>query len=250
MKKYCAFILILVSIIGIFAIIIIPSGHEVQELRASYYNYKPKFSATSATSIINRYTVSKMNVKQKASGVNSGEIHYQKAVVKKLKLEKNQEKKRKIKLKRKRELKKKRSARYAVYDYREGKWYKMNGKLQDYLRNLCIKKGILDEFPIILCQIYVESGYQADLVSETNDYGIAQINVCNHEELRKKLGIRNFLNPYESVKCNVYFMGSYFKDYTTSQALSKYNTGRPYNSTEYSRKVMRMYNNGKGVKML
>ena len=139
---------------------------------------------------------------------------------------------------------------YEVYDPTDGEWHHMDFDLQDHLKNLCDENNITEYFPLLLVQLYCESGYKSNLVSSTGDYGIAQINECNHSSLRKQLGVTDFLDPYQSIECNVFYMAQFLKDYPPNQALSKYNTGQAYNSTPYSRKVLGRYNDGQGVRLI
>lgn len=139
---------------------------------------------------------------------------------------------------------------YEIYDPSDDRWYHMEYSLQDYLMDISYEAGIDNYFKLLLTQLYVESNYNSNLISLTGDYGIAQINYCNHENLQESLGITDFLDPYQSLKCNVYFMGEYLKEYGISQALSKYNTGQPYDITPYSEKILKIYNNGYGVRLI
>lgn len=142
------------------------------------------------------------------------------------------------------------NARYEIYDARDGKWHHMDYELQDYLRQLCIDSGIRDKFELMLCQFYIECGYREGVVSSTGDHGMAQINECNFGMLRNELGITDFDDSKQSLKCGVYIMQQFLSEHTDAQALSRYNTGRPYNNTAYSRKVLGIYNNGKGVRRI
>ena len=92
--------------------------------------------------------------------------------------------------------------------------------------------------------MYHESGFQTDIVSGTNDYGLMQINKCNHDWLSKKLGKSNFLDPYTSIEAGVYILSDYLKKYDDVQtALVCYNMGesaiqKGIYSTKYSRGVL------------
>ena len=60
----------------------------------------------------------------------------------------------------------------------------LSKELQDYIRNLCDEYGIPIE--LVIAIIDVESTFRANVVSKTNDYGLMQINKCNHEWLTDK----------------------------------------------------------------
>lgn len=97
----------------------------------------------------------------------------------------------------------------------------------------------------VLAIIETESGGQANLISETEDYGLMQINKCNHTALKKELGINDFLDPTQNVIAGVHILNHY-KDYPRNKRLMAYNMG--YNGmmelwdsgvhrTEYTDKV-------------
>ena len=137
---------------------------------------------------------------------------------------------------------------YELYDYREDRWYHLDPDLQDHLREKCSEFGIEEYFRVLQVQLYVESAFQEDLISETNDHGIAQINECNFPWLRKVLGVNDFDDARQSILCQVYIMSGYLKDYPMNRAFSKYNTGQAYNETKYSNRILSIYNDGEGVR--
>lgn len=133
---------------------------------------------------------------------------------------------------------------YEVWDVRdETGFYHMKYELQEYTYERCIQYGIEEYFPLILCQFFYESGYRS-VISKTNDWGIAQINKCNHKWLAKELGITDFLDPKQSIHCGVYLMSKNLKKYDVQTALFCYNTGKTKGSNKYSKNVMFMWNYG------
>ena len=63
-------------------------------------------------------------------------------------------------------------------------------------------------------------------MSETNDYGLMQINEVNHDRLEEQYRCADMLNPYQNVFCGIKVIGSYietYEDYT--KALMAYNMG-------------------------
>lgn len=114
---------------------------------------------------------------------------------------------------------------------------------QDYVWNLLKEYGHEDQYELVLAMIYHESGYNISLVSKTNDYGLMQINQCNHKWLRETLGITNFLDPYQSIDAGVYMISKLFDKYDAEQALVCYNMGeggalrKGITSSKYSRGV-------------
>ena len=130
-----------------------------------------------------------------------------------------------------------------VNDYRTTLRY----DLQEYTYDLCVEYGITEYFTLILCQLYKESTYRENLISGTNDYGIAQINACNHDRLSKELGITDFLDPKQSILCNIYLMSDYIEKYGVERALICYNGGSPNSKNEraheYARNIIKLWNN-------
>jgi len=124
----------------------------------------------------------------------------------------------------------------------------LSDELQDYTHTMCERYGIVDYYDLILKQMYVESGYVSGLVSATNDYGLMQVNICNHRSLAKLLGITDFLDDKQSIEAGVYIMSIYLTEYNdASAALMCYNLGdasaqrcwsKGIYSTDYSNKIL------------
>lgn len=82
------------------------------------------------------------------------------------------------------------------------------------------------DYSLVLAIISKESGFVPDAVSSTNDYGLMQINSCNHEWLSDELGIKDFTDPYENVKAGLFILRGLFEKYdSTSKVLMAYNMG-------------------------
>lgn len=122
--------------------------------------------------------------------------------------------------------------------------------LQDYIYTLCQQNGV--PYELIFGLMKVESGFNPNAVSSTNDYGLCQINEINFGWLSEQYGITDFLDPYQNVLCGISILGSNIKNYGTyEKALMAYNMGgggassyweQGIFSSEYSRKVMEAYN--------
>ena len=104
------------------------------------------------------------------------------------------------------------------------------------------------DFYLLLALIETESDFQTDLISETNDYGLMQINKMNHEWLSKELDITDFLDPYQNMKAGCYVLSKLMDscDGNVTKALMSYNMGyeeadtlwkNGIYSTKYSDKV-------------
>ena len=135
---------------------------------------------------------------------------------------------------------------YEVYDFFYGsdKYHSLDYELQEYTYELCIEYDIEEYYTLILCQLYYESKYNAKAISSSGDYGIAQINKCNHKWLSRKLGITDFLDAEQSISCNIYMMSDFLKKYNVESSLFCYNTGSPNGSNTYSDNIIYMWNNG------
>mgnify|MGYP002515765973 FL=1 len=125
-----------------------------------------------------------------------------------------------------------------------------NEDLDAYLGDLC-KKYKVDK-KLTLAIIECESAFQPDVISETDDYGLMQINKCNHEWLSEKLGISDYLDPRENMLAGVYML-SYLKQFADTEeklimcyahgvngARAKWSDGIV--STSYTQKVLRIKN--------
>lgn len=122
--------------------------------------------------------------------------------------------------------------------------------LQDYIYTLCQQNNV--PYELIFGLMKVESGFNPNAVSSTNDYGLCQINEINFGWLSEQYGVTDFLDPYQNVLCGISILGSNIKNYGTyEKALMAYNMGgggassywdQGIFSTEYSRKVMEAYN--------
>lgn len=128
---------------------------------------------------------------------------------------------------------------YYVLD--AGQEFHLDNALQDYLYGLLYDRGREEWFEVYMAQLYLESAFNPNEISKTNDYGIAQINVCNHKWLRKQYGITDFLDPWQSIYCQVIMMEDCWKYEDVERALICYNRGtaKGYTSTAYSRAILR-----------
>ena len=98
--------------------------------------------------------------------------------------------------------------------------------LQLYTYNKCIEYGILDHYELVLAMMWQESNYTADLISKTDDYGIMQINSCNHSWLVDLLGPTDFLDANDNINAGVYVISKLLIKYGDEhKALMAYNMG-------------------------
>ena len=122
--------------------------------------------------------------------------------------------------------------------------------LQNYINELSIQYNVPVE--LIFAIIDVESNFNSDIISSTNDYGLCQINLCNHDWLQETLGVTDIMDPKQNVLCGTYIISGHLQSTNgdVNLALMSYNCGssgakKLWNqgiySTVYSRKVMSAY---------
>lgn len=117
--------------------------------------------------------------------------------------------------------------------------------LQDIMMDCCDRY----EVPYALAIADVESRFDPDAESSTDDYGLMQINIINHDWLRS-MGM-DPLTYSGNIESGVYMIGQYLQTYNdTVMALMAYNNGptgakrlwdRGILETAYSQKVMDAY---------
>lgn len=122
----------------------------------------------------------------------------------------------------------------------------MSDELQRYVREQAERQGV--PFEIALAVIERESSYQPDAVSDTGDFGLMQINVCNHRWLYEELGITDVMDPEQNIEAGLYILGQAFRKYDDpDKALMAYNMGdsgmkaawsKGQHSSKYSRAVL------------
>lgn len=116
--------------------------------------------------------------------------------------------------------------------------------LQELMQDQCERYGV--PYALALAIAEVETHFDPDAVSPTNDYGLMQINQCNHEWLQG-LGM-DPLTHAGNIEAGVYIIGGYLDRYgDTERALMAYNCGpggaqklwdAGVYQTNYTRKVM------------
>ncbi len=108
----------------------------------------------------------------------------------------------------------------------------LSRELQVYAYNMANKYGV--PYELFLAMMYVESGFNPNAISKTNDYGMCQINKGNHAYITRQIGVTNFLDPYQNIEAGAFFLARYFKSWGQKgfdratlelHALNAYNRG-------------------------
>lgn len=133
----------------------------------------------------------------------------------------------------------------------------LDSDVQEFIYYL--SKGYNMDFTFVMAIIQQESGYQPDAVSNTDDYGLMQINKVNHGYITDEIGVTNYLDPYENVRAGMFILRKLFEKYETPEkVLMAYNLGesgakalwdKGIFETNYSKSVQRIQselNNMKG----
>lgn len=121
--------------------------------------------------------------------------------------------------------------------------------LQKYAFNKCKSQGI--DYSVFLGLMRNESSFDPSAQSGTNDYGLCQINECNHEWMREVFGSDwDPMDPYDSIDASTFILRDLINSYGYTNyhsVLMGYNMG-PTNtkkcfdngiySSRYSRAVM------------
>ncbi len=116
--------------------------------------------------------------------------------------------------------------------------------LQEIMQDYCEEYGV--PYALALAIAEVETHFDPDAVSGTGDYGLMQINTCNHEWLAEK-GI-DVMTHEGNIEAGIYIISQHLAKYGEPElALMAYNCGatgakRLWDAgtyqTDYSRKVM------------
>lgn len=122
----------------------------------------------------------------------------------------------------------------------------LSEELQDYIFELCEEEDIPPALVIGL--IDHESGFEPTAISSTEDYGLMQINECNHEWLSETYGVTDFLDARQNILCGVKILGNLYHKYEDPhELLMAYNMGEygaetarenGVTSTDYSEDVL------------
>ena len=124
----------------------------------------------------------------------------------------------------------------------------LSEELQDYIRFECEYVGI--DPSLVFALIEVESNFDSQAISETNDYGLMQINKSNFDWISEEYGTEDFLDPYENIHAGVNVLAECLaKGDSIQMGLMVYNLGydgakelwrQEIYSTSYSRAIVNL----------
>ena len=122
---------------------------------------------------------------------------------------------------------------------------------QIYAYNISRKYGV--QYELFLAIMYKESGFNPSAFGGGNSYGLCQVHISNHSNLRSVLGVSDFFNPYDNMTAGAYLLSKYFATARTQvsgesvevYALNAYNMGEgTYFTNCFSKGVLhRSYSN-------
>lgn len=112
----------------------------------------------------------------------------------------------------------------------------MDDGLQEFI--YCLSYGYNIDYAFVLALMDQESSFNADCISETNDYGLFQINIVNHDSLKEKLGLDNLTDPYQNTRGGLFMLRKLFEKYENpNDVLMAYNMGERGASTLWEKGV-------------
>lgn len=126
----------------------------------------------------------------------------------------------------------------------------LSHNLQNYIYEICADEEV--PVTLVLAMIDHESKFNPEEVSDTDDYGLMQINRINYDKLAEDYQCADMLNSYQNVFCGVKIIGSLLKEYDNdyTKALMAYNMGdygakkawsNGITSTDYTVSVMGLW---------
>ena len=101
---------------------------------------------------------------------------------------------------------------------------RLDDEIQQMIVEKCEEYNI--DFAFAMAVMFRESSFRPNVISDSNDYGLMQINKINHEWLSEELDITNFLDPEQNVTAGLYMLNDLFEKYEyPSLVLMAYNMG-------------------------
>lgn len=101
----------------------------------------------------------------------------------------------------------------------------LSHSLQQYIYEICADNDL--SVSLVIALIDQESNFNPECVSDTNDYGLMQINECNFQLVKEDYNSVDMFNPYQNVYCGINILAGYLHKYDDdyTKALMCYNLG-------------------------
>ena len=88
----------------------------------------------------------------------------------------------------------------------------LSKELQQYAFQKCAEIGM--NYQVFLGMMRKESGFDPNAISGSDDYGLCQINKCNHKSMKKAFGDDwDWSNPYDSINAACYLLKGIIPNY-------------------------------------
>lgn len=101
---------------------------------------------------------------------------------------------------------------------------KLDEATQQFTFYLC--KGYDIDWTLVMALMQKESSFRSDVISATDDYGLMQINKCNHKWLTDTIGVSDYLDKEQNIRAGVFVLRKLFEEYTDPNlVLMAYNMG-------------------------
>lgn len=89
---------------------------------------------------------------------------------------------------------------------------KLDESTQQFTFYLC--KGYDIDWTLVMALMQKESSFRSDVISATDDYGLMQINKCNHKWLTDTIGVTDYLDKEQNIRAGVFVLRKLFEEYT------------------------------------
>lgn len=101
----------------------------------------------------------------------------------------------------------------------------LDDDLQEFI--YCLSYSYNIDWTLVMAMISCESSFKSDAVSTSNDFGLMQINIINHQWLSEALGVTDFLDAKQNIRSGVFILRKLFEKYgdDTHKVLMAYNMG-------------------------
>lgn len=100
----------------------------------------------------------------------------------------------------------------------------LDERTQEFVFYIC--QGYNIDWTLVMALMQKESSFRSNIISSTDDYGLMQINKCNHEWLEETIGVTDFLDKEQNIRAGVFVLRKLFEEYTDPNlVLMAYNMG-------------------------